>query len=94
MATTTVAPRNRTAVQPVDALGCFTVASATRPGKRHGVTVHRNGLMTCGCESGRRGRACWHRPAVVDFLLDLTGATEIRGLLAPSAPTAPLAAVA
>jgi len=93
MATTTVARRDHTAVAPVATLGRFTVDSATRPGKQHPVLIHPNGLMTCGCESGKRGRPCWHRPAVVEYLKVLTGADEIAGIIAPSVP-ASLKAVA
>lgn len=93
MAVATVARRDHTAVNPVEMLGRFTVDSATRPGKRHPVTVHPNGLVTCGCESGKRGRPCWHRVAVVEYLRVLTGATEIAGIIAPPVP-ASLAAVA
>lgn len=39
--------------------GAWMLASATRPGVVHRVTV-ADGIHLCSCEAGTNGRACWH----------------------------------
>jgi hypothetical protein len=43
--------------------GVYVVASASRPGVAHTVTVDA-GAYRCDCEAGRHERACWHAAAV------------------------------
>ena len=43
--------------------GVYAVASASRSGVAHTVTV-AGGVYRCDCEAGRHERACWHAAAV------------------------------
>jgi hypothetical protein len=44
--------------------GLYRVASASRPGVAHTVSVDAGGRYRCDCEAGLAGRACWHAAAV------------------------------
>jgi hypothetical protein len=44
--------------------GLYRVASNSRPGRSHTVTVDAGGRYRCDCEAGLAGRACWHAGAV------------------------------
>jgi hypothetical protein len=44
--------------------GVYAVASASRPGVVHTVTVDAGGRYACDCEAGGRERVCWHQAAV------------------------------
>ena len=40
------------------------MASASRAGVVHTVTVDAAGAYACDCEAGRHGKPCWHAAAV------------------------------
>jgi hypothetical protein len=68
--------------------GLYRVASATRPGTVHTVTVDGRGTWRCSCEAGAAGRpACWHRAAVLIAKTEhaLRGKGRVTGPAAPSA---------
>jgi hypothetical protein len=44
--------------------GVYAVASASRPGVAHTVTIDARGAYRCDCEAGRHERVCWHAAAV------------------------------
>jgi hypothetical protein len=44
--------------------GLYRVASSSRPGTVHTVSVDAAGRYRCDCEAGVAGRACWHAAAV------------------------------
>lgn len=44
--------------------GRYRVASASRPGSMHSVSVDEHGTYRCSCEAGKAGRPCWHAAAV------------------------------
>ena len=44
--------------------GRYRVASASRPGTVHTVSVDARGRYRCDCEAGVAGKACWHAAAV------------------------------
>ena len=44
--------------------GLYRVASASRPGTVHTVSVDARGRYRCDCEAGVAGKACWHAAAV------------------------------
>jgi hypothetical protein len=45
--------------------GLYRVASASRPGTVHTVSVDARGRHRCDCEAGVAGKACWHAAAVL-----------------------------
>jgi SWIM zinc finger len=69
--------------------GLYRVASASRPGAAHTVSVDARGAYRCSCEAGLAGRpACWHRAAV--FVAKLEHAMRGKGrVTSPAAPSAP-----
>jgi hypothetical protein len=44
--------------------GLYRVASTSRAGRFHTVTVDARGRYRCDCEAGRAGRVCWAQAAV------------------------------
>ena len=44
--------------------GLYRVASTSRPGTHHTVSVDAAGRYRCDCEAGVAGRVCWHQAAV------------------------------
>jgi hypothetical protein len=44
--------------------GLYEVASVSRPGTRHRVSVGADDAYRCSCEAGLAGRPCWHAAAV------------------------------
>jgi hypothetical protein len=59
--------------------GVYAVASASRPGVVHTVTVDGAGAWTCTCEAGRRGRVCWHRASVFIAKVERAGGARVIG---------------
>ena len=44
--------------------GLYRVASSSRPGAAHTVSVDEQGRWRCSCPAGLSGRVCWHTAAV------------------------------
>lgn len=76
--------------------GVYGVASASRPGVAHLVTVE-TGAYRCDCEAGRHERACWHRAAVYVAKIEhasgsrVTGAARSTGTVGQGATAATVA---
>ena len=84
--------------------GRYRVASASRPGTAHAVSVDDQGWYHCDCEAGVAARVCWHVAAVFIAKLEhvsgarvtgpgrrpgaLPGQVPARGLAAPLRATA------
>ncbi len=69
--------------------GLYRVASNSRPGTHHTVSVDDAGRYRCDCEAGLAGRPCWHAAAV--FVAKVEHASKGRvtrpaGAAAPAAP--------
>jgi hypothetical protein len=56
--------------------GRYRVASTSRAGRFHTVTVDARGRYRCDCEAGRAGRVCWAQAAV--YIAKLEHASEGR----------------
>jgi hypothetical protein len=73
--------------------GVYAVASASRPGVVHTVTVDGAGTWACTCEAGRRGRVCWHAAATWLAKLEHTSRVRVTGPgtrpTRPPSPTSP-----
>jgi hypothetical protein len=68
--------------------GVYRVASATRPGRAHTVSVDARGRYACTCEAALAGRAaCWHRAAV--WIAKVEHAGQGRWRVTGPAPAAP-----
>jgi SWIM zinc finger len=66
--------------------GLYEVASASRPGTAHTVTVDDQGRYRCSCEAGIAGQpACWHRAAVYVAKVEhaMRGKGRVTGPAAP-----------
>jgi hypothetical protein len=62
--------------------GLYRVASSSRPGRLHTVSVDVQGRYRCDCEAGVAGRPCWHAGAVYVAKVQAGGARVV----APAAP--------
>jgi hypothetical protein len=65
--------------------GLYRVASSSRPGGLHTVSVDAAGRYRCDCEAGVAGRPCWHAGAVYVAKVQAGGGRVV----APAAPPAP-----
>jgi hypothetical protein len=65
--------------------GLYRVASSSRPGRVHTVTVDVQGGYRCDCEAGLAGRVCWAQAAVFIAKTEAKGA-RVTGPAAPPAP--------
>ena len=54
--------------------GLYRVASSSRAGTVHTVTVDAGGRYRCDCEAGLAGRPCWHAGAVYVAKVEAGGA--------------------
>jgi hypothetical protein len=59
--------------------GVYAVASASRPGVVHTVTVGGAGAWACTCEAGHHGRVCWHRASVFIAKVERAGGARVIG---------------
>jgi hypothetical protein len=57
--------------------GLYRVASSSRPGLVHTVSVDAAGRYRCDCEAGVAGRVCWHAAAV--FIAKVEHASKGKG---------------
>lgn len=58
--------------------GLYRVASNTRPGLSHTVSVDARGQYWCTCEAGLAGRPCWHAGAVYVAKVEAGGARVVK----------------
>jgi hypothetical protein len=63
--------------------GLYRVASASRPGTAHTVSVDAAGRYHCDCEAGVAGRVCWHAAAVFVAKVEAQG-VRVTGPAAPA----------
>jgi SWIM zinc finger len=69
--------------------GVYAVASASRPGVAHTVTIEA-GAYRCDCEAGRHGKPCWHAAAVYVAKVEHASGGRVTGPAAlASAATGP-----
>lgn len=59
--------------------GLYRVASTSRPGTHHTVSVDDAGRYRCDCEAGLAGRACWHQAAVYIAKVEHTSGGRVTG---------------
>ena len=59
--------------------GRYRVASASRPGVAHTVSVDDHGRYRCDCEAGVNERACWHAAAVFIAKVEHAGGARVTG---------------
>jgi hypothetical protein len=59
--------------------GVYRVASASRPGTAHTVSVDSRGRYRCGCEAGVVERACWHAAAVFIAKVEHASGARVTG---------------
>jgi hypothetical protein len=67
--------------------GLYAVASASRPGTAHRVSVDVQGRYACSCPAGLSGRPCWHAGAV--FIARLEHDSGVRVVAGTSGPAPP-----
>jgi len=65
--------------------GRYRVASASRPGRAHAVTVDARGRYRCDCAAGLAGRPCWHAGAVYVAKVE-RGGGRVTGPASPASP--------
>jgi hypothetical protein len=74
--------------------GLYRVASSSRPGLAHTVSVDGQGRYRCACEAGVAGRACWHAAAVFVAKVEHASKGGARvtgpGRRPPTLPSAPV----
>src|SRR3712207_3347643 len=58
--------------------GVYAVASASRSGVAHTVTV-AGGAYSCDCEAGRHERVCWHQAAVYVAKVEHASGSRVTG---------------
>jgi|SRR5215218_6012773 len=58
--------------------GVYRVASASRPGLTHTVSVEQ-GQYRCDCEAGANERACWHAASVFIAKVEHAGGARVTG---------------
>jgi hypothetical protein len=68
--------------------GLYRVASSSRPGRFHTVTVDPGGRYRCDCEAGLAGRLCWHAGAVYMAKIQ-AGGGRVTGPASSGSPAAP-----
>ena len=68
--------------------GVYRVASSSRPGRFHTVTVDAGGRYRCDCEAGRVERVCWHAGAVFVAKVQ-AGGGRVTGPASPTSHAAP-----
>jgi hypothetical protein len=68
--------------------GLYRVASSSRAGRFHTVTVDARGCYRCDCEAGLAGRVCWAQAAVYIAKTEAAakGRARVTGPAASSAP--------
>jgi len=59
--------------------GVYRVASASRPGTVHTVSVDDQGRYRCDCEAGVNERACWHAAAVFIAKVECVSGGRVTG---------------
>lgn len=59
--------------------GLYRVASTSRPGTHHTVSVDDAGRYRCDCEAGVAGRVCWHAAAVFVAKVEHTSGGRVTG---------------
>jgi hypothetical protein len=59
--------------------GLYRVASNSRPGTVHTVSVDQQGRYRCDCEAGLAGRACWHGAAVFIAKVEHSSGARVTG---------------
>jgi hypothetical protein len=59
--------------------GRYRVASASRPGTAHIVSVDDQGRYRCDCEAGVVERACWHAAAVLIAKVEHASGARVTG---------------
>jgi hypothetical protein len=69
--------------------GVYRVASHSRPGRFHTVTVGADGRYRCDCEAGLAGRPCWHAGAVYVAKVEHGGGRVTRPAASPVAIPVP-----
>jgi hypothetical protein len=65
--------------------GLYRVASSSREGRFHTVSVDGRGVYRCDCEAGRAGRVCWAMASVYIAKVEHGGGRVV----APASPAAP-----
>lgn len=68
--------------------GRYRVASSSRPGRFHTVTVDAGGRYRCDCEAGRVERVCWHQAATYIAKLERGAGVRVVGPAAGVSPAA------
>ena len=68
--------------------GVYAVASASRPGAAHTVTV-KAGAYRCDCEAGRHERVCWHQAAVYVAKVEHASGGRVTGAARSATVTGP-----
>jgi hypothetical protein len=63
--------------------GLYRVASATRAGAQHTVSVDARGVYRCSCAGGLAGRPCWHQAAVLIAKVEHASKGRVTGAAAP-----------
>src|SRR5262245_17118801 len=58
--------------------GAYSVASASRPGVAHTITVDA-GAYACDCEAGRHAKPCWHAAAVFIARVESASGARVTG---------------
>jgi hypothetical protein len=69
--------------------GLYRVASHSRAGRFHTVTVDRRGAYRCDCEAGLAGRVCWAMAAVYLAKVEHASKGRARVTGAAEAPAPP-----
>jgi hypothetical protein len=59
--------------------GLYRVASSSRPGTVHTVSVDAAGRYRCDCEAGVAGKACWHAAAVFVAKVEHASGARVTG---------------
>jgi hypothetical protein len=74
--------------------GVYTVASHSRPGAWHTVTVDGAGRYRCDCAAGLAGRPCWHQALIYVLKVERGGGRVTGPAAAQSGCAAALARAA
>jgi hypothetical protein len=59
--------------------GRYRVASASRPGRAHTVSVDDQGRYRCDCEAGVNDKPCWHAAAVFVAKVEHASGARVTG---------------
>jgi hypothetical protein len=70
--------------------GHYRVASTSRPGQQHTVSVDARGHYWCSCEAGLAGRECWHKASVFIAKIEAGGGRVVGPAPPPPANIVPL----